>query len=304
MPSSRSFNFGCELLVLGGQVLLEHVRRLDDVVVDAHQDQVVHVHARSPRTGRRPAALFAMIADTILRGSGMSRPTTTPRATEVTHDRSDRRDVRAQDAHRRQARRRRVRQTFDNVNPATEEVLGEVADASAADMHRAIDAARRAFDETDWSTDRAFRKRCLLQLQEALEGEQEELREELILEVGLPPHGHARPAARRAAGRRAALPGEADRRVPVGDRPRRRRRRAHRADHHRAWSWREPAGVVGAIVPVELPVRGDDQQARPGARHRQHGGAQAGARHAVQRHPPRPPRRRADRHPAGRASTS
>ena len=29
--------------------------------------------------------------------------------------------------------------TFDNVNPATEEVLGEVADASTAEMQRAID---------------------------------------------------------------------------------------------------------------------------------------------------------------------
>src|SRR5512145_1126412 len=76
--------------------------------------------------------------------------------------------------------------TFANINPATEEVLGEVADASKADMQRAIDAARRAFDETDWSTDRALRKRCLEQLQEALESEQEELREELILEAGCP----------------------------------------------------------------------------------------------------------------------
>ena len=59
--------------------------------------------------------------------------------------------------------------TFPNVNPATEEVLGEVANASKADMHRAIDAARRAFDETDWSTNRALRKRCLEQLQAALE---------------------------------------------------------------------------------------------------------------------------------------
>ena len=65
-------------------------------------------------------------------------------------------------------------------------MLGEVADASKADMHRAIDAARRAFDETDWSTNRAFRKRCLEQLQEALEAEQEALREELILEAGCP----------------------------------------------------------------------------------------------------------------------
>src|SRR3954470_7835464 len=64
--------------------------------------------------------------------------------------------------------------TFENVNPATEEVLGDVADASAAEMQRAIAAARRAFDETDWSTNHSFRQKCLEQLQEALEGEQEE----------------------------------------------------------------------------------------------------------------------------------
>src|SRR6201993_32775 len=76
--------------------------------------------------------------------------------------------------------------TFTNINPATEETLGEVADASKEDMHRAIDAARRAFDETDWSTNKELRKRCLYQLHEALEKEKEELREELILEVGCP----------------------------------------------------------------------------------------------------------------------
>src|SRR6202007_1768699 len=76
--------------------------------------------------------------------------------------------------------------TFTNINPATEETLGEVADASKEDMHRAIDAARRAFDETDWSTNKELRKRCLSQLQDALEKEREELREELILEVGCP----------------------------------------------------------------------------------------------------------------------
>ena len=75
---------------------------------------------------------------------------------------------------------------FDNINPATEDVLGPVADASAEDMRRAIEAARRAFDETDWSTNRAFRKRCLEQLQAAIESEKEELRAELVAEVGTP----------------------------------------------------------------------------------------------------------------------
>ncbi|HEY9265273.1 MAG TPA: aldehyde dehydrogenase family protein, partial [Mycobacterium sp.] len=76
--------------------------------------------------------------------------------------------------------------TFTNVNPANEDVLGEVSDASKADMHRAIDAARRSFDETDWSANPQLRKRCLEQLHDAIVGEQEELREELIREVGAP----------------------------------------------------------------------------------------------------------------------
>ena len=44
-------------------------------------------------------------------------------------------------------------------------------------MDRAIAAARRAFDDTDWSTNRELRKRCLHQLQTALEAEKEDLRE-------------------------------------------------------------------------------------------------------------------------------
>jgi len=76
--------------------------------------------------------------------------------------------------------------TYDNVNPATEEVLGQTADASLRDMERAIEAARRAFDETDWATNRDLRKRCLLQLHEALVSEKEELRAELVAEAGTP----------------------------------------------------------------------------------------------------------------------
>src|SRR3977135_2994613 len=74
--------------------------------------------------------------------------------------------------------------TVDNVNPATEEVLGVATDASANDMDEAIAAARRAFDTTDWSTNHEFRKRCLLQLHEALVEEKEDIRAELIAEVG------------------------------------------------------------------------------------------------------------------------
>src|ERR1700678_2291549 len=75
---------------------------------------------------------------------------------------------------------------LDNINPATEEVLGQVADGTADDMRRAIGAARRAFDETDWSVNKELRARCLLQLQEAIEAEVEEFRSELVAEVGTP----------------------------------------------------------------------------------------------------------------------
>ena len=76
--------------------------------------------------------------------------------------------------------------TFDNINPATEEVLGQVADAGPEEMRRAISAARRAFDGTDWSTNRELRKRCLIQLHDALVEDKENLRQELVDEVGTP----------------------------------------------------------------------------------------------------------------------
>jgi aldehyde dehydrogenase (NAD+) len=76
--------------------------------------------------------------------------------------------------------------TFDNVNPATEEVLGTAADGGAADMDAAIAAARGAFDETSWATDHAFRVRCLRQLHTALVAHAEELRATTVAEVGCP----------------------------------------------------------------------------------------------------------------------
>ena len=53
---------------------------------------------------------------------------------------------------------------FPNIDPTTEEVLGHTADAGPEDMEAAIAAARRAFDETNWPTNHAFRRRCLEQL--------------------------------------------------------------------------------------------------------------------------------------------
>ena len=76
--------------------------------------------------------------------------------------------------------------TFPTINPATEEVLGVAADATAEDMGAAIAAARRAFDDTDWSTDVELRVRCIRQLQRAMRDHVEELRQITIAEVGAP----------------------------------------------------------------------------------------------------------------------
>ncbi len=142
--------------------------------------------------------------------------------------------------------------TFPNINPATEEVLGEAPDASSADMQRAIAAARRAFDETDWSTDRALRKRCLEQLQDAIEADVENVREELILEVGCPrmvTHGPQLDAPLTDALRFPAklideYPWEED----LGD-----ALSTVTGQMTHRMIWREPAGVVGAIVPWNYP---------------------------------------------------
>ncbi len=139
---------------------------------------------------------------------------------------------------------------FDNVNPATEEVLGTTSDAGHEDMDRAIAAARRAFDTTAWSTDRGLRKRCLTQLQEALESEQEELRAELVAEVGCPVLLTYGPQLDAPLSEGLRWPTQFidefawERDLPEG----------HAFGTH---SWRkvvkEATGVVGAIVPWNYP---------------------------------------------------
>lgn len=142
--------------------------------------------------------------------------------------------------------------TFTNINPANEQVLGEVADASTADMQRAIDAARRSFDATDWSTNHQLRKRCLEQLHDAIQSELEELREELIAEVGAPravTHGPQIDAPFADGLRYPArlienFPWETD----LGDTV-----VSVTGVNTTRKVWREPVGVVGAITPWNFP---------------------------------------------------
>jgi len=139
--------------------------------------------------------------------------------------------------------------TFTTINPATEQPLGEAANADAADMDRAIAAARVAFDKSDWSRDVEMRVHCLRQLRVALNEEIEMLREITVAEVGAP----------------VALTQSAQLQGPVDD-------LAFAADTAEMFAWttdlgvasplgiktrrtilREPFGVVGAITPWNFP---------------------------------------------------
>jgi aldehyde dehydrogenase (NAD+) len=75
--------------------------------------------------------------------------------------------------------------TFDNINPATEQVLGTVADAHADDVDRAIGAARRAFDDSNWSHDAEMRRHCLLQLHQAMLKSADLFRATAVMEAGI-----------------------------------------------------------------------------------------------------------------------
>lgn len=79
---------------------------------------------------------------------------------------------------------RDAQRTYPSLNPATGEILGYAPDASVADAEEAVAAARRAFDDTDWSTDTDLRIRCLEQLHAALVEHRDELAALTIAEVG------------------------------------------------------------------------------------------------------------------------
>ena len=76
--------------------------------------------------------------------------------------------------------------SFPTLDPATGEEIGRAPAATAADMDAAIAAARRAFDETAWSTDHAFRVHCLRQLHRELVEHGDAMRALITAEAGAP----------------------------------------------------------------------------------------------------------------------
>jgi aldehyde dehydrogenase (NAD+) len=71
------------------------------------------------------------------------------------------------------------------INPATEETIGEVPEATAKDARRAIEAARRAFDEGPWPWMKpAERAGYLRRMGDALKSRADRLRALIVAETG------------------------------------------------------------------------------------------------------------------------
>ena len=81
-------------------------------------------------------------------------------------------------------------QTFETLNPATEEVLAEVAYGQAEDIERAVKAARKAFaDDSEWRTMNASdRGRLIWRISELIEEHADELAMLESLDNGKPYH--------------------------------------------------------------------------------------------------------------------
>lgn len=74
--------------------------------------------------------------------------------------------------------------TYDVLSPWTGEPVGKAADATKEDVDAAISAARRAFDETDWSTNREKRVELVKKYRELFEANKAKLAELVVHEAG------------------------------------------------------------------------------------------------------------------------
>lgn len=141
--------------------------------------------------------------------------------------------------------------TYGNLAPATEQEVGQAADASAADMEAAIAAARRAFDETDWPHDVALRVSWLEKLQAKLEEMIPAWRERISAETGatlgvVDVVGLAAPIEMMKWTINFAKNYEFERDIGIA---------ATMGIPSRRIVVKEAAGVVGAITPWNVPVQ-------------------------------------------------
>jgi aldehyde dehydrogenase (NAD+) len=136
--------------------------------------------------------------------------------------------------------------TFATLNPATEEVLAEVAWANEADVDRAVRAARTAFEEGPWSRmDARDRGRLLYRLADLIERETAELALLETLDNGKPIRNSRTidvpstvETLRYYAGWADKIHGQT---IPI-------------RGNYFSYTRREPVGVAGQIIPWNFPL--------------------------------------------------
>jgi len=136
--------------------------------------------------------------------------------------------------------------TFETINPATEEVIANVAEGDAADVELAVKAARHAFENGPWSKmDARDRGKLMNRLADLIEEEIDELAALETLDNGKPIRD-SRAAdlpmtidcLRYYAGWADKLHGQT---IPV-------------RGNYFTYTRREPVGVVGQIIPWNFPM--------------------------------------------------
>jgi phenylacetaldehyde dehydrogenase len=143
-------------------------------------------------------------------------------------------------------------ETFETLNPATEEKLADVAHGKEEDIERAIKAARKAFEDgSEWRTMNASdRGRVIWKISELIEENGDELAMLEALDNGKP-YAVARAADiplaadlfRYMAGWTTKIEGKT---IPISALP--------APGEYHAYTMRDPVGVVGQIIPWNFPL--------------------------------------------------
>src|SRR6202795_177098 len=142
--------------------------------------------------------------------------------------------------------------TFPTYNPATGEVLAQVAEGNSADVDRAVTAARKAFESGPWRTLTASeRGRLIWKVADLVESHLEEFAQLESLDNGKPV-GVARVADvplavdlfRYMAGGTTKIEGNT---IPISV-------PYTPGARYLAYTLREPVGVVGQIIPWNFPL--------------------------------------------------
>jgi acyl-CoA reductase-like NAD-dependent aldehyde dehydrogenase len=130
--------------------------------------------------------------------------------------------------------------TIDVINPATEEVVGQVADGTAEDVNRAVAAARAAFPT--WSTTSVDeRAKFITRIQEGLTARHDEMARTIVAEMGSP----LKFATQAQAGLPIVVLGSIATLLPTYP---------FEEEIGSSLIVREPIGVVGAITPWNYPL--------------------------------------------------